>query len=240
MAAAAISPVQKFALVVAGGTGTRMGAGMPKQMLPLKERAVLAHTLDRFLSFDPEIQIVSVLHPSLADSWSAFLDWHFGAVESPRLHICLGGAERSESVQNGLHQIRDMVGEGRALVAIHDGVRPFVNHRILSEGFALAEEKGNAVAVVPVKSSMRMKTENGSKAVERDLFYHVQTPQIFFLDEILTCYNERGNAIFTDDASLAESQGMTIQMYLGSYDNLKITTPEDLLLAERLLERGDW
>jgi 2-C-methyl-D-erythritol 4-phosphate cytidylyltransferase len=240
MAASGSFAIQKFALVVAGGTGTRMGAGMPKQMLPLNERAVLAHTLDRFLAFDPDIQIVSVLHASLADSWSAFLDWHFGADESPRLHICLGGAERSESVHNGLNHIRDMAGEGRALVAIHDGVRPFVNDRILSAGFALAEETGNAVAAVPVKSSMRMKTPEGSKAIERDLFYHVQTPQIFFLDEILTCYNERGNAIFTDDASLAESQGMQIQMYMGSYDNLKITTPEDLLLAERLLERGGW
>ncbi|HEX2898620.1 MAG TPA: 2-C-methyl-D-erythritol 4-phosphate cytidylyltransferase, partial [Bacteroidia bacterium] len=130
--------------------------------------------------------------------------------------------------------------DGRALVAIHDGVRPFINARILSEGFALAEEKGNAVASVPVKSSMRMKTDTGSKAVERDMFYHVQTPQIFYLDEILTCYNDRGNAVFTDDASLAEQHGMTIQMYMGSYDNLKITTPEDIPLAERLLERGGW
>jgi 2-C-methyl-D-erythritol 4-phosphate cytidylyltransferase len=240
MAASGNSPIQKFALIVAGGTGTRMGAGMPKQMLPLKERAVLAHTLDRFLAFDPEIQIVSVLHSSLADSWSAFLDWHFGADESPRLHICLGGAERSESVHNGLKHIQDMVGDGRALVAIHDAVRPFVNARILSEGFALAEEQGNAVAAVPVKSSMRMKTDHGSIAVERDLFYHVQTPQVFFLDQILTCYNDRGNANFTDDASLAEAHGMNIQMYLGSYNNLKITTPEDLLLAERLLESGNW
>lgn len=234
-------PLQKFALVVAGGTGTRMGAGLPKQMLPLRDRAVLAHTIDRFLAYDPEMQIVSVLHPSLADSWSAFLDWHFSAEESPRLHICLGGAERSESVHNGLVHIQDMLtGDGRALVAIHDGVRPFINARILSEGFALAEEKGNAVTSVPVKSSMRMKTNTGSKAVERDMFYHVQTPQIFYLDEILTCYNDRGNAVFTDDASLAEQHGMTIQMYMGSYDNLKITTPEDILLAERLLERGGW
>lgn len=233
--------VKRFALVVAGGTGTRMGGGLPKQMLPLGERAVLAHTIDRFLAFDEELQIVCVLHPSLADGWSAFLDWHFTPAEVSRLHICLGGAERSESVHNGLNQIRDLLrGEDRALVAIHDGVRPFINGRILSEGFALASEKGNAIATVPVKSSMRMVTPEGSKAVDRDMFYHVQTPQVFWLDQILTCYNERGTVVFTDDASLAESQGMNIHMYMGSYDNLKITTPEDLILAERFLERGEW
>jgi 2-C-methyl-D-erythritol 4-phosphate cytidylyltransferase len=209
-------------------------------MLPLKGRAVLAHTIDRFLSSDPEIQIICVLHESLADGWTSFLDWHFGADKSPRLHICLGGTERSESVHNGLLEIRDLAGGRPALVAIHDGVRPFINDRIISEGFALAEEKGNAVATVPVKSSMRIKTEDGSRAVNRDAYFHVQTPQVFHLEEILACYSHRGTEIFTDDASLAERQGVNIQLYLGSYDNLKITTPEDLILAERILERGGW
>jgi 2-C-methyl-D-erythritol 4-phosphate cytidylyltransferase len=233
-------PLQKFALIVAGGTGTRMGAGLPKQMLPLKERAVLAHAIDRFIEFDPAMQVIVVLHPTLADGWSAFLDWHFSPSVAAQIHICLGGAERSESVQNGLQLIAELVAEGQALVAIHDAVRPFVNKRMLSEGFALAEEKGNAVACVAVKSSMRKRTAEGSQAIDRSDFYHVQTPQIFYLDQILRCYLERGEALFTDDASLAESQGMMIQMYLGSYDNLKITTPDDLIVAERILERGNW
>jgi 2-C-methyl-D-erythritol 4-phosphate cytidylyltransferase len=232
--------IRKYALIVAGGTGTRMGGGLPKQMLPLKDRAVLAHTIDRFLTFDPKLEIVCVLHATLAESWDAFLDWHFTAEDSPRLHICLGGAERTESVHNGLNHIRDLAPDDRILVAIHDAVRPFLNSRILSEGFALAEERGNAVATVPVKSSIRMKTDGGSKAVDRNVFFHVQTPQIFYLDQILTCYNSRGNATFTDDATLAERSGHDIHMFMGSYDNLKITTPEDLLLAERILERGTW
>jgi 2-C-methyl-D-erythritol 4-phosphate cytidylyltransferase len=234
------APASKYALIVAGGTGTRMGAGLPKQMLPLKERAVIAHTIDRFLSFDSEMQIVVVLHASLADSWSAFMDWHFGADQSARIHICLGGDERSESVHNGLLHVQALASEDNILVAIHDAVRPFVSARMLSEGFALAEEKGNAVATVPVKSSMRMRTGAGSQAVDRDLYYHVQTPQIFFLDQILNCYLRRGQEVFTDDASLAERHGMQIQMYMGSYDNLKITTPDDLIVAERILERGEW
>lgn len=217
-----------------------MGAGLPKQMLPLNGRAVLAHTIDQFLAFDADLQVVVVLHASLADGWSAFLDWHFHADQSPRIHICLGGPERSESVHNGLNQIQELAGDASALVAIHDAVRPFVSARMLSEGFALASERGNAVATVPVKSSMRMRTPDGSAAVDRDLYYHVQTPQIFDLAEILRCYVERGTAIFTDDASLAEAQGMKIQMYMGSYDNLKITTPDDLIVAERILERGNW
>lgn len=232
--------IARFALIVAGGTGTRMGAGLPKQMLPLSGRAVLAHTIDRFLDFDPDLRVVAVLHPSLADGWSAFLDWHFTAVQSPRIHVCLGGAERSDSVENGLRHIRELQPDGPVLVAIHDAVRPFINGRILSEGYALAEERGNAVATVPVKSSMRMRTPEGSAAVDRDQFYHVQTPQVFDLDAILDCYLRRGAAVFTDDASLAEAHGMQIQMYMGSYDNLKITTPDDLLVAERILERGDW
>ena len=231
---------KKYALIVAGGTGTRMGAGLPKQMLPLKDRAVLAHTIDRFLEFDPTIEIVAVLHPSLADNWPAFLDWHFDASESPRLHICLGGEERTESVHNGLIFIDKHNDHEEALVAIHDGVRPFANVRMLSEGFALASEKGNAIAAVQVKSSMRMRTETGSQAVARDQFYHVQTPQIFLLSQILDAYNRRPQGNFTDDASLAESFGMDIQLFQGSYENIKITTPEDLFVAERLLERGTW
>lgn len=229
-----------YALIVAGGTGTRMGAGLPKQMLPLKERAVLAHTIDRFLHFDPSIEIVCVLHPSLADNWTAFLDWHFDAQESPRLHICLGGSERTESVHNGLIFIDKLNDHNDALVAIHDGVRPFVNTRMLSEGFALASEKGNAVAAVQVKSSMRQRTSTGSKAIQREDFYHVQTPQIFQLSEIISAYNRRPATPFSDDASLAEHFGMEIQIFHGSYENIKITTPEDIFVAEHILDDGKW
>lgn len=87
---------------------------------------------------------------------------------------------------------------------------------------------------------MRIRTATGSEAVDREQFYHVQTPQIFYLEQILDCYLRRGNEVFTDDASLAERHGMAIQMYMGSYDNLKITTPDDLIVAERIVERGDW
>jgi 2-C-methyl-D-erythritol 4-phosphate cytidylyltransferase len=230
------TPIRKFALIVAGGTGTRMGSGMPKQLMQINGRAILAHTIDRFLEFDGKLDIVIVLHESLAEAWPSFLDWNFSAETAPRLHVCLGGAERSESVHNGLAQIRKLAGDARVIVAIHDAVRPFVDQRMLSEGYALAEEKGNAVATVPVKSSMRKRTETGSIAVDRDDYFHVQTPQVFFLDDILAAYSRRPpTPTFTDDASLAEHFGMEIQMYFGGYDNLKITTPEDLIVAERLL-----
>lgn len=232
--------ILKFALIVAGGTGTRMGAGLPKQMLPLHGRAVLAHTIDRFLDFDATMQVVVVLHPSLADGWPAFLGEHFAAGAAARIHICLGGAERSVSVHNGLAHVQGLTAGAKALVAIHDAVRPFVNARILAEGFGLAAQKGNAVAAVAVKSSMRMLTPTGSQAVDRELYYHVQTPQIFWLDEILDGYQRRGDETFTDDASLGERHGMNIQLYTGSYDNLKITTPDDLIVAERIWERGGW
>ena len=210
---------------------------MPKQMLELAGRPILAHTLDRFLEFHPDLVVMTVLHPSLLPGWESFRNAHFDSSLHLRMRACAGGAERTESVHAGLLALKAWTGQQASLVAIHDAVRPFIEVQMLEVGFRMAEKEGNAVAGVPVKSSLRMKTDAGSQAVDRSLFYHVQTPQIFRLSEILDCYEHRPLGNFTDDASLGESLGMKIHLFEGHYDNIKITTLEDLLIAEQMMSR---
>lgn len=222
---------------MAGGTGTRLGAGFPKQMLPLAGRPILAHTLDRLLEFDPRMLIVSVLHSSLLATWQEFVRAYFPMPYHSQLLSVEGGAERTQSVHKGLQFLKDLGVGDQGMVAITDGVRPFIDAEMLGRGFAQASEKGNAVAAVPVKSSLRMMTEEGSKAIDRSLFFHVQTPQIFKLGEILGAYENAPEGVFTDDASLAEATGIPIHLFQGTYDNIKITTLEDLPIAEELLRK---
>jgi len=223
---------------MAGGTGTRLGAGMPKQMLPLLGKPVLAHTLDRFFAFDAGITICIVLHPSLVDTWPDFHQQWYPEVPESQLFVCGGGKERTDSVFHGLLALLAQGLSPNTWVAIHDGVRPFIDQRLLTDGFETASTKGNAVAAVPVKSSLRRSTPQGSEAVDRSAYYHVQTPQIFSLAGLHTCYQlKMGKGVFTDDASLVEACGQTIHLFDGSYDNIKITTPEDLAVAEMLLRR---
>lgn len=228
----------RIALIVAGGKGQRMGGETPKQFIEIAGRPILAHTIDAFLSFDPQLKIGVVLHPSLIPDWESRIPSLFSAETQTRIFTCAGGDERVHSVHNGLRAIAAQNPSGEnPLVAIHDGVRPFITHSVLQAAFATASSTGNAVVAVPVKSSMRMKTENGaSVAVDRARFFHVQTPQIFRLHDILTCYDQRTHDSFTDDASLAEAAGMEINLVEGTYENIKITTPEDLAVAHYLWE----
>jgi 2-C-methyl-D-erythritol 4-phosphate cytidylyltransferase len=228
----------RIALIVAGGKGQRMGGETPKQFIEIAGRPILAHTVDAFLSFDPQLKIVVVLHPSLTLEWTSRIPSLFSAETQTRLFTCAGGDERVHSVHNGLRFItsQSLAGEN-PLVAIHDGVRPFITHPVLQSAYTTASSTGNAVVAVAVKSSMRMKTENGaSVAVDRAQFFHVQTPQVFRLRDILTGYDQRTHDSFTDDASLAETAGMEIHLVTGTYENIKITTPEDLAVAQYLLE----
>lgn len=229
-------PVQsKCALVVAGGTGSRLGADIPKQMLPLFERPILAHTLDRFWEFEEGIFICVVLHPSLLQEWPAFVKKYFPPVQHQYLSCCAGGSSRSESVGLGLRHLQAQ-GLNHSWVAIHDGVRPFADAALLKRGYDMAAKMGNATAAMPVKSSLRKKSPLGSQAIDRSNYYLVQTPQIFRLEEITECYLPPPSGKFTDDASLAEANGMAIHLFEGSYNNIKITSPEDLPVAEHLLK----
>ncbi len=221
---------KKYALIVAGGSGSRMQNKLPKQFLPLDGKPVLMHTFEAFLNYDAEIVFVLVLPKN------QILRWKNLCVENgfniPH-QIVAGGTVRFESVRNGLQQIAD---EG--IVFIHDGVRPLVSEDTLKRCYQTASEKGNALPVVPVSESVRLVESDGSnKAVDRSKYFLVQTPQTFQSALIKNAYSTPFYERFTDDASVLESTGTDIFTVDGNRENIKITFPDDLLLAELLLRK---
>ncbi|MEL6649541.1 MAG: 2-C-methyl-D-erythritol 4-phosphate cytidylyltransferase [Bacteroidota bacterium] len=231
--------MKKAALVVAGGIGSRMGSERPKQFLLLGGRPILMHTLDRYLQLDPRLPIQLVLPKQEVKFWFEDAPQWFAANELARIEVCEGGETRTHSVHKGLEALELRLFRPETyFVAIHDGVRPFIPSERLAEAFQIASQRGASVACVPVKSSMRqMNADGGSQAVDRSQFYHVQTPQTFSFKRILQAYRDRPEGAFTDDASLYQAMGGDVVICMGSYDNLKITTPEDLLIAEQILAR---
>jgi 2-C-methyl-D-erythritol 4-phosphate cytidylyltransferase len=187
------------------------------------------HTLERFYTCDPDIRLVVVLPEDQLQVWRELCKKHRFQV----FHMTVpGGSTRFGSVKNGLDAVR-----GEALVAVHDGVRPFVSASVIQEAFRCAEETGSAVVAVSPKDSIRELTESGSRAVPRDRYKLVQTPQCFRASILRAAYEQPERAYFTDDASVVEQMGIGITLVEGSYSNIKITTPEDLLVAEVLVKQ---
>ncbi len=220
-------PMQKFAVIVAGGSGTRMRNEVPKQFIKLLGKPILMRTLEAF-NFD-SIQIILVLPSTQIDFWKTLIEHH--QFEIPH-QIVAGGAARFDSVKNGLNSINQEEG----LVAIHDGVRPIIDRQIISKSFQRAQEKGNAITSVPLKDSIRSINDTSNKQEDRSTFRLIQTPQTFQLSLIKKAYAQPFNTLFTDDASVLEKAGFNIHLIEGSYRNIKITTPEDLLVAESFLK----
>ncbi|MFK7900236.1 MAG: 2-C-methyl-D-erythritol 4-phosphate cytidylyltransferase [Cyclobacteriaceae bacterium] len=221
--------MKKYAVIVAGGAGTRMGSDLPKQFLQLRDKPILFHTLEVFLSYPEPIGIVLVLPEKEIPQFTSLQKEY--SFKDDSLTVVKGGASRYESVSKGVLSIKD----NDAYVAIHDGVRPFVTHQIIEQGFKEANLKGNAIPVVALKDSIRKVEGNENKAVDRSLFYLVQTPQFFQLSTIVSGYGKKNSNAFTDDASVAEYLGQKIHLFEGDYRNIKITSPEDLVIAEALL-----
>ncbi len=220
--------MKKYAVIVAGGSGQRMGAEQPKQFLPLAGRPILMHTVARFHTFDPTIVLIVVLPAADRATWEDLCARHQFAVP---LRVTSGGPTRSDSVRNGLALIED----DHSLVAIHDGVRPLVTATQLAQSYAVAADRGCAIAAVPLKDSIRRVQGTHTTAADRAAFRLVQTPQTFRTADIKAAYAAVGAGSYTDDATVAEQFGLPIFLTDGSYSNLKITTPEDLLVAEALL-----
>ena len=220
--------MKKYALIVAGGVGKRMGSSVPKQFIPIAGQPILMHTLTAFYRYDHKMEIILVLPHSHFNQWTELsLKYDF---DIPH-RLVGGGSSRFHSVKNGL----DTIEEG--VVAIHDGVRPLVSTDIISASFELAAEKGNAVVAVDLKDSLREMSKNSSKAVDRNRFKIIQTPQTFLVAPLKKAYQVTYTDAITDDASVAEMAGQKINLIEGSYNNLKITTREDIAVAEALLER---
>lgn len=219
--------MQKYALIVAGGSGTRMRSQLPKQFISVKGKPILMHTLETF-HYD-EIQIILVLPKKQMSFWQELCQKQ--AFFIPH-QLVEGGNTRFESVANGLACIK----EPNGLVAIHDGVRPCIERSIINTSFNTAKEKGNAVVSVPLKDSIRKLHEKGNTAEDRSAFRLIQTPQTFQVALIREAFEKASHQDFTDDASVLESMGEAIHLIDGDYRNIKITTPEDLLVAESYLD----
>ncbi|MEX2564824.1 MAG: 2-C-methyl-D-erythritol 4-phosphate cytidylyltransferase [Cyclobacteriaceae bacterium] len=223
--------MKKIALIVAGGSGTRMGGQVPKQYLPIGGLPILMRTLRVFHEYDSNIKIILVLPLSDFDYWDTLCQTHNFTISHS---LVAGGASRFQSVKNGLQSIPGDAG----LVAIHDGVRPFVAKEVIRMSFEEAERAGSAIAVIPLKDSIRKVGEYGkSYYQERHHFRLVQTPQTFALPKIKQAYQSAEKSYFTDDATVYEEQGWQVTLIQGNLDNIKITTPDDLEFSTFILER---
>lgn len=221
--------MERYVIVVAGGKGLRMGADIPKQFLPVHGMPLLMHTLSTFHSFDPSLHLILVLPKAQQDYWAALCLQH--AFTLP-LTIADGGETRFHSVKNGLA----CIDADQALVAVHDGVRPFVSHTTIAACFDAAQRDGGAIPVMPVVETLRQLQEHGSSTVNRSCFRLVQTPQTFQLDILRKAYLQPYDSQFTDDASVVEAAGYAITLVDGNRENIKITTPFDLRMAEVLCD----
>lgn len=219
--------MKKFAVIVAGGSGSRMKSEIPKQFMDLLGMPILMHTIEVFYRFDEESSIILVLPDSQKHFWAELCKKHLFSV--PHL-IVSGGKTRFESVKNGLSKIDD---EG--IVFIHDGVRPLVSLQTIEKCYQMAQKNGNAIPVLHITESLRKQKDNQSVSVDRTLYLSVQTPQTFRSEQILKAYEQDFDVSYTDDASVAEKAGFPIFMVEGNRENIKITTPEDLIIAEAFM-----
>ena len=219
----------EYALIVAGGKGTRIKSKLPKQFLELNGLPILMHTINAFVRYSTSVRIILVLPEDDFDIWNVLCEkFNF----TTPVILQRGGESRFQSVKNGLDKI-----DGEGLVAIHDGVRPLVSEDIIGASFRLAAVHQSAVAAVRLKESIRMTDQDNTKAMDRSRFRLIQTPQTFQVDLIKKAYQQKEDVSMTDDASVAERAGHIISLFEGSYENIKITTPEDLIVAEALMKQ---
>lgn len=218
--------MKKYAIIVAGGSGSRMRSNLPKQFIEIGGLPVLMHTLIRFKEAFADIDLILVLPESQFDFWEELCQKHHFTVAH---QLVKGGNSRFQSGKNGLAVI-----EADGIVAVHDGVRPFVSTDIIRESFEVAQAKGTAVVSVASKDSVRV---NG-QAIDRQTVRLIQTPQTFQVSIIKKAFETEELSTFTDDASVVEFAGFDINLIEGSYENIKITTPEDLEWAEIILKRN--
>ena len=221
-----------YIIIVAGGKGLRMGSDIPKQFLPIGGKPVLMRTLERFRAYSSALQIILVLPEAQQDYWRQLCEeYHFNIEHQ----IANGGQTRFHSVQNGLALVPD---DAEGVVGVHDGVRPFPSIEVIRNCYETAREKKAVIPVIPVVETVRQLISNGqvsSRTVPRDEYRLVQTPQTFDIQLLKAANEQPYNDGFTDDASVVESYGYAITLVEGNRENIKITTPYDLKIAEVLI-----
>lgn len=225
-----MSQFTEYAIIVAGGSGSRMQQEVPKQFIEVAGKPILMRTITQFHEYNPNLRLIVVLPQQQLSTWRDLCRKHDFKV----FHMAVaGGATRFASVKNGLDAV-----QGEGLVAVHDGVRPFVDTATIKAAYEAAAVHGSAVVAVSPKDSIRELTPGGSQAVPRVNYKLVQTPQCFRADILRKAYEQAEQEQFTDDASVVEQLGEKIVLVDGSYRNIKITTPEDLVLAEAFAGLG--
>ena len=218
-----------YIIIVAGGKGLRMGSDIPKQFLPIGGKPVLMRTLERFRSYDANLQIILVLPEAQQDYWRELCEQYHFDVE---YLLANGGQTRFHSVQNGLALVPD---DAEGVVGVHDGVRPFPCIEVIRNCYATARVKKAVIPVIPVVETVRHLEGDKSATVPRNDYRLVQTPQTFDIQLLKAANRQPYNEGFTDDASVVESYGYEITLVEGNRENIKITTPYDLKIAEVLL-----
>jgi 2-C-methyl-D-erythritol 4-phosphate cytidylyltransferase len=221
-----MNEIKKYAVVVAGGKGVRMGASVPKQFLPFMGKPLLCCALQAFSSAMPGIKLILVAPPDLLSSAQTVLRSYLSDLE---VTVVVGGETRFHSVQNGLKEIK-----GPGVVFVHDGVRPLISADLIQRCYKAALEKGSAIPAIPVNESMRILTAEGSSPIDRDKLRIIQTPQTFMTDIIMPAFRQPYDPAFTDEATVVEAYGTKVNLVMGMADNIKVTTPEDLIRAEAL------
>ncbi|GAB3929734.1 2-C-methyl-D-erythritol 4-phosphate cytidylyltransferase [Mucilaginibacter myungsuensis] len=221
------SRISAYALIVAGGSGTRMQSVVPKQFLLLNGRPLMMYTIEAFYNSTYQPQIIVVMHPNFHTYWQELCVEHNFAIP----HVLADGGEtRFHSVKAGLALVTE-----DGLVAVQDAVRPLTSVDIIDHAYHQAQELGNAVVAVKSRDSVRAVRNGRSESMLRDEIYLVQTPQTFRADILKKAYLQEFNDGFTDDASVVEKDGVMIHLTEGNYQNIKVTYPEDIAIGELLL-----
>ena len=218
-----------YIIIVAGGKGLRMGTDIPKQFLPIGGKPVLMRTLERFREYSADIQIILVLPEAQQEYWHQLCkEYHFNVEYT----LANGGQTRFHSVQNGLAKVPD---DAQGVVGVHDGVRPFPSIEVIKNCYETARTKKAVIPVIPVVETVRHLEGEKSVTVPRGDYRLVQTPQTFDIQLLKAANRQPYNDGFTDDASVVESYGYEITLVEGNRENIKITTPYDLKIAEVLI-----
>lgn len=239
----------KAVIIVAGGVGRRAGGDRPKQFVSISGCPMIIHTIKAFTSCDAGMKIIVVMHKDFIDEFGALMERYAPSV---KVEVCEGGVSRCESVYNGLLALKSAIGKGERFedckVAVHDAARPLIDSRVIIAGFESVKRGFGSVPGVACVNSLRkiMNPDDSIKdwhsaSVPRREYVEVQTPQVFYAGELLNAYKEIGENYgygeFTDDASVAEASGMSIIMYEGGVENIKVTHPIDFEIAALILNR---
>jgi 2-C-methyl-D-erythritol 4-phosphate cytidylyltransferase len=218
-----------YAIIVGAGFGSRMQSEVPKQFMLLNGKPILMHTIEAFHYSDFKPEIIVVLNVDFHTYWEQLCEKYNFSIPHT---LIKGGLQRFHSVKNGIKAIR-----GKSVIAIHDAVRPLASNELICCSFREAEQTGNAVVAIKSKESVRQQKGNSSLSLNRDEIYLIQTPQTFQFEILNKAYKQEYRNEFTDDASVVERTGITLNLIEGESKNLKITFPEDLTLAEFYLSQ---